>query len=67
MARKILARVPAAEGLKFYRRAGLCLTRGADNIVEVTDEQLKVLRADPLVAVGDPPPEQPKQQEQPKK
>jgi hypothetical protein len=54
---KILVRLPRQEGLTYYRRAGLCLTRGADNVVEVDEAQLDALLKDPELAVGEPPPE----------
>jgi hypothetical protein len=70
MAKRILVRVPKVDGLTHYRRAGLSLARGGDNIVEVDDRQLAILQADPLVAVGEAPKEAPKadpKKEDPKK
>jgi hypothetical protein len=55
MATKINVRVPTAEGLQLYRRAGFTFQRGADNVIEVTPEQLAALEADKSIAIGEPP------------
>jgi hypothetical protein len=53
--KKINVRVPATDGLQLYRRAGFTFQRGADNVIEVTPEQLAALEADKSIAIGEPP------------
>jgi hypothetical protein len=56
---KVLVKVPMTHPFSHYRRAGLALSKG-DNVVEVTDEQLKALKGDRQLLVGAPPAEAPK-------
>jgi hypothetical protein len=48
----VSVKAPKIEGLTHYYRAGLKLARGAENVVEVTDEQLAALKADGQLLVA---------------
>jgi hypothetical protein len=49
---KVLVKVPPSQaGFANYYRAGIAFQRGAEKTLEVTAEQLKLLKGDPQVLV----------------
>jgi hypothetical protein len=53
MATRIVSvKAPKLEGLTHYFRAGIKLSRGGENVIEVSEEQLAILRADPALLVA---------------
>lgn len=52
--RKVLVKVPNLDGQPYYRRAGFWFAEG-EQVVEVTADELAILRKDSRLMVGEPP------------